>query len=288
MASSLHVLSPTSDKAGENVAVRKQVEAAVGPSLSLQLATGHYPKYVAFLRDRAGVEFRGRVLELGAGAAWFTAELSKLPKVVEVIATDFTRDPEQAQAPKVFKALRALEAKITRRLVSPQRLNFPDGYFDFVVCAGVLQDAMNLLLLLREVRRVLKPGGQLIAVREPVKPLVRGRASRQLKSPLYSRADYENVFERAGLSLDVIRVSLASGLRYYFDRMVNGLTHARYVFVATRNEKAGSGRARNHRLDAAADPSARRGQFLQLVFWPVRGKLAATILHGPHENGAHH
>ena len=228
---------------------RKQ--ATAGPALSLQLATGHYPKYVAFLRDKVGVGFRGRILELGAGAAWFTAELSKLPKVVEVIATDFARSPEQAQAPEVFKALRAHEAKITRRQVSSQRLNFPDGHFDFVVCAGVLQDAMNLPLLLREVRRVLKPGGQLIAVREPVKPLVRwrtgrgaapGRIANRLKSPLYSRADYVDHFERAGFSLTLSRVSLASGLRYYIDKMVNGLTHARYVFVATRKEKAGNGR----------------------------------------------
>jgi SAM-dependent methyltransferase len=213
--------------------------------------TGQFPKYVSVLRNKAGVEFSGRILELGAGAAWFTAELSKLPKVVEVIATDFAGGPAQEQAPQVFKALRAHEAKIIRRAASAHRLNFRDGYFDFVVCNAVLHEAMNLLQLLREVRRVLKPGGQLVAVREPVKPFVRwragrgevaGRASRRLQSPLYSRADYEDVFERAGFSVKIRRVSLASGLKYYFDTVVNGLTHARYVFVATRNEKAGRDR----------------------------------------------
>ena len=197
------------------------------------------------------MEFRGRILELDAGSAWFAAELSKLPKVVEVIATDFARGPAQAQATQVFKALRAQEAKIIRRTASGHRLNFRDGYFDFVVCDAVLHEAMNLLQLLREVRRVLKPGGQLVAVREPVKPLVRWRAGRgpassrtakQLQAPLYSRADYQDHFERAGFSLEVSRVSLAAGLRYFFDKMVNGLTHARYVFVATRREKAGSRR----------------------------------------------
>ena len=172
---------------------------------------------------------------------------------MEVIATDFACGPEQEQAPQVFKALRAQEAKITRRPASPHRLNFPDRHFDFVVCNAVLHDAMNLLLLLREVRRVLKPGGQLVAVREAVKPFVRwragrrevaGRASRRLKSPLYSRADYEDVFERAGFSVKVNRVSLASGFKYYFDSMVNGLTHARYVFVATRTDRAGNDRAK--------------------------------------------
>ncbi len=208
---------------------------------------GQFPKYVAFLRDRAGVGFRGRILELGAGAAWFTAELSKLPKVVEVISTDFARGSVPEQAAQVFKALHAQQAKIKHRQISAQRLDFSDCYFDFVVCNAVLHDAMNLLLLLREAHRVLKPGGQLVAVREPVKPLMpwpagRGTVAeqdaRRLKTPLYSRADYLDLFDRAGFSVKVRRVSLASGLKYYFDNMVNGLTHARYVFVATRREKA--------------------------------------------------
>ena len=220
---------------------------------SLGDALGRYPKYVAFLRDRVGVGFRGRVLELGAGAAWFTAELSKLPKVVEVIATDFTRGPLPEEAALVFKALRAQQAKIARRQVSAQRLEFPDQHFDFVVCNAVLHDAMNLLQLLREVRRVLKPGGQLVAVREPVKPLVpwhagrRTRARREalrMSAPLYSRADYLDRFDRAGFSVKVSRVSLASGLKYYFDTVLNGLTHARYVFVATREENAGHARSK--------------------------------------------
>jgi SAM-dependent methyltransferase len=224
----------------------KSAKAEADP---LAKATGHYPKYVSFLREKVGVEFRGRILELGAGAAWFTAELSKLPKVVDVIATDFAPEPLNEEAPRVFKLLKAKEGKITRQKVSLHRLDFPDNHFDFVVCAAVLHKALNLLILLREVRRVLKPGGQLIAVREPVKPLVRwrsgrgagaGKASSRLRSPLYSRADYEDVFERAGFSLEVSRVSLASGLKYYFDTMVNGLTHARYVFVATRSEKTAS------------------------------------------------
>ena len=71
-------------------------------SASLHEALGQYPKYVSFLRDRVGVGFRGRILELGAGDAWFAAELSKVPKVVEVIASDFTRGPLPERAGLVF------------------------------------------------------------------------------------------------------------------------------------------------------------------------------------------
>jgi ubiquinone/menaquinone biosynthesis C-methylase UbiE len=198
--------------------------------------------FVPFLKEKAGVQFYGRILELGAGMAWFSAELSKLPKVVEVVATDFSSRATE-QAAETFKLLRAHEAKITHRRVNSHRLDFPENHFDFVVCAGVLHDALNLLHLLREIRRVLKPGGRLIAVREPVRPVMqfRGRGAadaKALKTPLYSRADYEHAFDRAGFAFETKRVSLATGFKYYFDNVVNGLTHARYAFIATKRQKS--------------------------------------------------
>jgi ubiquinone/menaquinone biosynthesis C-methylase UbiE len=221
--------SPTAAEASDTAFLRK--------------VTGHYPKFIPFLTRKVGVQFSGRILELGAGAGWFSAELSKLPKVVEVIATDFRPRTGSEQAPRVFKELRAQEAKITRLPIDAHRLNFPNNHFDFVVCAGVLHEALNLLHLLGEIRRVLKPGGQLVAVREPVRPAVDWRpragtpSQRAMKTPLYSRTDYEAAFDRAGLKLTVHRVSLATGLKYYFDTVVNGLTHARYAFIAVKRSR---------------------------------------------------
>src|ERR1041384_8383521 len=48
------------------------------------------PQFIPFLTKKCGLEFRGRILEIGAGAAWFGAELSKQPKVVEIVATDLS------------------------------------------------------------------------------------------------------------------------------------------------------------------------------------------------------
>ena len=205
-----------------------------------------FPRYIPFLTQKCGVEFRGRVLEIGAGAAWFSAELSKLPKVVEVIATDAAPQRLKQHAPKIFKMLKAHEAKITRMPADFRKLDFPNNHFDCVVCMGVLHRAVNVVHVLREVRRVLKPGGQFVAIREPVRPLVklesRGKRS---ASPVasgapalgYTLADYREFFALAGLALEVKRVNLSSGFKYYFDEMVNGLTHARYAFVATKRGK---------------------------------------------------
>jgi SAM-dependent methyltransferase len=202
-----------------------------------------FPRFIPFLVRKCGVEFRGRILEIGAGAGWFSAELSKLPRVVEVVTTDFSPQALQAQ-PKIFKLLRAREDKITRMPADFCHLDFPDRHFDFVVCAEVLHRAVGLVLVLREVRRVLKPGGQLVAVREPVLPLVRWKsaARRRARPPApgrtYTLADYRQCFALAGLDLRVERLNLSAGFKYYFEQMVNGLTHARYVFIARRPGRA--------------------------------------------------
>lgn len=197
-------------------------------------------KFVPFLIRKCGLDFRGRILEIGAGPCWFSAELSRLPAVLEVIATDSSPKLLRELAPQVFRRLNANAGKITRMPADFHRLDFPDRTFDFVVCANALHCALNLPQVLRESRRVLKPGGCFVAVREPVRPLVRFHsdaspaAMRKGKPLLRSREEYEDLFQRAGFTFTTQRLNLASGWKYYFDEMVNGLTHARYVFVARR------------------------------------------------------
>ena len=207
------------------------------------------PRFIPFLIKDCRVEFRGRVLEIGAGGAWLSAELSKLPKVVEVITTDFSPELLQEQAPKVFKALDANTAKITRMPGDFHQLDFPNNHFDFVVSSAVLHEAANIVQVLREAKRVLKPGGQFIAIREPVWPLVKIKSRAKMMAKLvatgvndrfYTLADYREFFRQAALPCEARRVSLASGFKYYVDIMVNGITHARYAFIATKRGKAGT------------------------------------------------
>lgn len=212
------------------------------------------PKFVPFLTQKCGLEFRGRMLEIGAGGAWMSAELSKLPNVVEIIATDFSVLLLKEQAPKVFRALHANTAKITRMPGDFHKLDFPNEYFDFVVCSAVLHDAANIVQVLREAKRLLKPGGKFVAIREPVWPLVKIKSRARMLERLvatgvnerfYTLSDYKEFFRQAALPLEVKRVNISSGFKYYFNAVVNGLTHARYAFIgakkgplAPRNTKA--------------------------------------------------
>jgi ubiquinone/menaquinone biosynthesis C-methylase UbiE len=205
-------------------------------------------RFVPFLMNKCDVEFCGRVLEIGAGGAWFSAEISKLPRVVEVVTTDFSPKLLREQAPKVFKLLKAHGGKITRTPGDFHKLDFPSNYFDFVVGSAVLQHATNVVQVLREAKRVLKPGGRFVAVREPVWPLVKSK-SRARKAAAkagpgglyphhYTLRHYKEFFKQAALPLEVKRVNLSSGFKYFLDKMVNGLTHARYAFIASKRGKS--------------------------------------------------
>ena len=162
--------------AHERLLAQRELPARVNAEFSdewFRKAREELPKFIPFLAKECGVQFRGRVLEIGAGGAWLSAEISKLPRVVEIITTDFSPKLLQEQAPKVFKALDASTAKITRMPADFHQLDFPANYFDFVVSSAVLHQATNIVQVLREAKRVLKPGGQFIAIREPVWPLVK-------------------------------------------------------------------------------------------------------------------
>jgi len=208
------------------------------------------PRFIPFLKRKYGLEFRGRVLEIGAGGGWLSGELSKLPRVVEVVTTDFSSKLLKEQAPRVFKLLKAHAAKITRTPADFHELGFPGDYFDFVVSSSVLHHATNIVQVLREVKRVLKPGGRFVAIREPVWPLMKMKSQSKAQKagpgglPVnhYTLAHYKESFKQAALPVEIKRVNLSRGFKYYVNEMVNGLTHARFAFIGTKRGPRGVGK----------------------------------------------
>jgi len=111
-------------------------------------------------------------------------------------------------------------------------LIFPKNHFDFVVSSGVLQNSVNIVQVLREAKRVLKPGGQFIAIREPVWPLVKLKSRSKMVAKLvatgvndrfYTLADYKEFFKQAGFPLEVKRVNLSRVSSITSTKWSNGL-----------------------------------------------------------------
>ena len=61
----------------------------------------------------------------------------------------------------------------------------------------------------------------------------------------YTLSDYKEYFKQAALPCEARRVNLSSGFKYYMDKMVNGLTHARYAFIATKRGKPAAEKPRH-------------------------------------------
>lgn len=99
----------------------------------------------------------GQVLEIAAGTGILTEQLlSRMPSPVSLTATDLN-------APMLAVAERRLAARpVTWQVVDATTLPFADASFDSVVCQFGVMFFPDKPKALREARRVLRPGGQLL------------------------------------------------------------------------------------------------------------------------------
>jgi ubiquinone/menaquinone biosynthesis C-methylase UbiE len=96
-----------------------------------------------------------KVLEVGVGTG---RNISYYPAGIDITAIDLAPGMlERAQ-----KVAAALHANVDLRLGDVQILDFPDNTFDDVAATFVFCTVPDPILGLREVARVLKPGGQLL------------------------------------------------------------------------------------------------------------------------------
>ncbi len=98
----------------------------------------------------------GRVLEVGIGTG---RNLKYYPAGCSVTGIDYSeRMLEKARD-------KAREMKnVTLLLMNAENLEFPDNSFDYIVVTFVLCSVSDPLRALKEMRRVLKPSGEMIAI----------------------------------------------------------------------------------------------------------------------------
>ena len=164
-------------------------------------------------RERLWSQVDGnRVLEVGVGTG---KNVSYYPSGVQVTAVDLSdKMLERAQ-----RRAQELDSEVDLRLMDAQRLSFPDATFDAAVASFVFCSVPDPVLGLRELGRVVRPGGQIlllehVRVNKPVigklmdllDPFVV-----RLMGPHINRRTAENV-KKAGLEIERVEELAPGGL----------------------------------------------------------------------------
>jgi SAM-dependent methyltransferase len=107
----------------------------------------------------------GRALELGCGTGFFLLNLMQAGVAARGSVTDLS--PGMVQA--ALRNAGHLGLDVDGRVADAERIPYDDATFDLVVGHAVLHHIPDVELALREVLRVLKPGGRFVFAGEPTR-----------------------------------------------------------------------------------------------------------------------
>jgi len=181
-------------EARKDPALRDAVESAfldedAARALARFRASEHAARVRRLLRE-AGVEPGGKILDFGGGRGLLSATLSLDGFQVTLCEPN----PSPVCGTGAAAAMRSA-ASVDFEIAAGGVEQLGDGAYDAVVCRAVLHHVEPLVPILRQVLRVLRPGGALICSDEPTI-----RSNRDLE-----RLKRENVFVQYGVDETALR-----------------------------------------------------------------------------------
>lgn len=142
------------------------------------------------------------ILDVGCGGGRTIAKLAAVATGGKVSGVDYSGESVRVASGLNADAIRAGRVEIRRASVS--KLPFPDATFDLVTAVETHYYWPDLANDVREVRRVLKPGGRLLVIAESYKggkgDSVLGPAMSLLGGKRLSVEDHRRLFDNSGLA----------------------------------------------------------------------------------------
>jgi demethylmenaquinone methyltransferase/2-methoxy-6-polyprenyl-1,4-benzoquinol methylase len=118
--------------------------------------------FIAEVFNTLQIELTGTGMEVAAGVGTFACSLARLyPAVERVYALDILPDVVRLLQPRIIEATN-MQGKVIPMLGDFNDIKLPDNSLDFVVGFSSFHHSDDLPRTLKEVARVLKPGGRLI------------------------------------------------------------------------------------------------------------------------------
>jgi ubiquinone/menaquinone biosynthesis C-methylase UbiE len=156
---------------------------------------------------------RGKVLEIGAGTGLNLAHY--VNRADSVVALDVNA----AMHPRARRRLRSTATPVSLMTGNAQQLPFPDRTFDSVVTTWTLCSIPDPLKALREIRRVLRPGGTYFFMEHGLSSEPNVRKWQHRLTPVFRTCgdgchlnrDIQRLISRAGLKITQIDY-------YYLDK----------------------------------------------------------------------
>lgn len=121
-------------------------------------------KHTREVRRRVAGEVSGDVLEIGFGSGL------NLPYLTDAVTSFKAVDPSGGAAKLAAKRIEAAPVEVELIGLDGQQLPLPDDSVDHVISTWTLCTIPDAVAAIREVRRVLRPGGQLHFVEHGVAP----------------------------------------------------------------------------------------------------------------------
>ena len=122
------------------------------------MTLGQDQKWRRFVVERAGDPGSGRMLDLATGTGDIAALIRRSHPEAMVIGTDFSRNM-LAEAKRRFP-----DAAISWQACDANHLPFADDAFESVTFGYLLRNVDDVSAVLKEVRRVLRPGGRVVCL----------------------------------------------------------------------------------------------------------------------------